>query len=155
MSSTVKSQTGQRERNYRWQMVRRAEGWQWSGYGVCRGEWDRESVISLCPRSHMHNGYCVCLPTVKADIAYLWPTTTSSSAKVKERAQLYLCSSTGPSRPVRRWTFGGNAFNQTKAPPILLTHISLPSAEKKAKIFEYRRISCAFSNNSLLVLPSP
>jgi hypothetical protein len=55
------------------------------------------------PPSFLYNGYRV-VPGGKAAGAWRW-LTTPSSAEVKERAELYLYSTSGPSWPVLGWTF--------------------------------------------------
>jgi hypothetical protein len=54
------------------------------------------------PTNLLYNGYRV-FPGGKAAEAWRWPPTLSS-AEVKERVQLYLYSSSGPSWPVLVWT---------------------------------------------------
>jgi len=54
------------------------------------------------PPSLLYNGYRV-FPGVKATGAWRWPPTPSS-AKVKERVELYLYSPSRPSWPVLGWT---------------------------------------------------
>jgi hypothetical protein len=51
--------------------------------------------------SLLHSGYRV-FPEGKVDGAWCWPPTPSS-AKVKERVELYLNSPSGPSQPVLGW----------------------------------------------------
>jgi hypothetical protein len=54
------------------------------------------------PPSLLYNAYRV-FPGGKTAGAWRWPPTTSSS-EVKERVQLYLYSTSGPSWPVIGWT---------------------------------------------------
>ena len=55
------------------------------------------------PPSLLYNAYRVSFTGFKAAGAWLWPPTPSTP-EVKEREELYLCSPSGPSWPVRGWT---------------------------------------------------
>ena len=55
------------------------------------------------PSSLLHNGYRVFFPGGKATGAWRWPPTPSTT-KVKERVELYLYFTSGPSWPVLGWT---------------------------------------------------
>ena len=75
------------------------------GRGI-ESRWGRDfphpSRPALEPNQPLYNGYRVS-PRGKAAGAWRWPTTTSS-AEVKERVELYLYSPYGPSWPFIGWT---------------------------------------------------
>jgi len=81
-----------------------ATGWKVRGSNLGGGEiFHTRPDRSWGPPSVLYNGYRV-FPGDKAVGAWRWPPTPSS-AKVKERVELYLFSPFGPSWPVLGWTY--------------------------------------------------
>ena len=82
---------------------RLATGWTVRGSNPCGGEIFRTRPDRLWgPPSLLHNGYRD-FPGGKAAGAWRWPPTPSN-AEVKEKIELYLYTTSGPSWPFLGWT---------------------------------------------------